>query len=161
METSMLSTRVATIDDVPLLKKLIHELAEYEREPQAVLITEEQLIQDGFGPEPKFRAIIAEQDGQPAGYAVFFGSYSTWTGPSLFLEDLFVRKPFRGHGVGRSLLSQVARIAGQEGYHTIRLDVLDWNESAIQFYKSIGGEYLQQWRNVLVGEEALNRLGRG
>ncbi len=157
----MLLTRVATIDDVPLLKMLIHELAEYEREPHAVLITEEQLIRDGFGPEPKFRAIIAEQDGQPAGYAVFFGSYSTWTGPSLFLEDLFVRKPFRGHGVGRSLLCQVARIAGQEGYHTIRLDVLDWNESAIQFYKSIGGEYLQQWRNVLIGEEALNRLGRG
>jgi GNAT superfamily N-acetyltransferase len=161
METSMLSTRVATIDDVPLLKKLIHELAEYEREPQAVLITEEQLILDGFGPEPKFRAIIAEQDGQPAGYAVFFDSYSTWTGPSLFLEDLFVREPFRGHGVGRSLLCQVAHIAGQEGCHTIRLDVLDWNESAIQFYKSIGGEYLQQWRNVLIGEEALNRLGRG
>jgi GNAT superfamily N-acetyltransferase len=161
METSMLLTRVATIDDVPLLKMLIHELAEYEREPHAVLITEEQLIRDGFGPEPKFRAIIAEQDGQPAGYAIFFGSYSTWTGPSLFLEDLFVRKPFRGHGVGRSLLCQVARIAGQEGYHTIRLDVLDWNESAIQFYKSIGGEYLQQWRNVLIGEEALNRLGRG
>ena len=156
----MLSTRVATIDDVPLLKKLIHELAEYEREPQAVLITEEQLILDGFGPEPKFRAIIAEQDGQPAGYAVFFDSYSTWTGPSLFLEDLFVREPFRGHGVGRSLLCQVAHIAGLEGCHTIRLDVLDWNESAIQFYKSIGGEYLQQWRNVLIGEEALNRLGR-
>jgi GNAT superfamily N-acetyltransferase len=161
METSMLLTRVATIDDVPLLKMLIHELAEYEREPHAVLITEEQLIRDGFGPEPKFRAIIAEQDGQPAGYAIFFGSYSTWTGPSLFLEDLFVRKPFRGHGVGRSLLCQVARIAEQEGYHTVRLDVLDWNESAIQFYKSIGGEYLQQWRNILIGEEALNRLGRG
>ena len=98
----MLTTRVATIDDVPLLKKLIHELAEYEREPQAVRITEEQLIHDGFGPQPKFHAIIAEQDGQPAGYAVFFGSYSTWTGPSLFLEDLYVRKPFRGQGVGKS-----------------------------------------------------------
>jgi GNAT superfamily N-acetyltransferase len=161
METSMLSTRVATIDDVPLLKKLIHELAEYEREPHAVLITEEKLMQDGFGPEPKFRAIIAEQDGQPAGYAVFFGSYSTWTGPSLFLEDLFVRKPFRGHGVGRALLCQVADIAQQHGCHTIRLDVLDWNETAIKFYKSLGGEYLQQWRNVVIGEEALNRLSRG
>ena len=157
----MLSTRAATIADVPVLRRLIQELAEYERESQAVLIQEDELRRDGFGHDRKFRAIIAEQDGQPAGYAVFFGSYSTWTGPSLFLEDLFVRKPFRGHGVGRSLLSQVARIAGQEGYHTIRLDVLDWNESAIQFYKSIGGEYLQHWRNVLIGEEALNRLGRG
>src|ERR1700730_2188188 len=158
METSMLSTRVATIDDVPLLKKFIHELAEYEREPQAVLITEEQLIHDGFGPEPKFRAIIAEQDGQPAGYAVFFGGYSTWTGPGLCLEDLFVREPFRGYGVGKTLLCQVARIARQEGCHTIRLDVLDWNKSAIKFYKSLGGEYLEQWRNVLIGAEAVNRL---
>jgi GNAT superfamily N-acetyltransferase len=160
METSMLSTRAATIDDVPLLKKLIHELAEYEREPHAVLITEEKLMQDGFGPEPKFRAIVAEQDGQPAGYAVFFGSYSTWTGPSLFLEDLFVRKPFRGHGVGRALLCQVAEIAQQESCHTIRLDVLDWNETAIKFYKSLGGECLEQWRNFQIGEEALKRLGR-
>jgi GNAT superfamily N-acetyltransferase len=160
MEASMLSTRVATIDDVPLLKQLIHELAEYEREPHAVLITEEKLMQDGFGPEPKFRAIIAEQDGQPAGYAVFFGSYSTWTGRSLFLEDLFVREPFRGQGVGRALLCQVADIARQESCHTIRLDVLDWNETAIKFYKSLGGEYLQQWRNVLIGEEALSRLSR-
>lgn len=155
----MLTTRVATIDDVPLLKRLIHELAEYEREPQAVRITEEQLIHDGFGPEPRFRAIIADQDGQPAGYAVFFGSYSTWTGSTLFLEDLLVRTPFRGHGVGKALLCQVARVAQQEGYHTIKLDVLDWNESAIEFYKSLGGEYLQQWRNVLIGSEALNRLG--
>lgn len=157
----MLSTRAATIDDVPLLKRLIHELAEYEREPQAVRITEENLIRDGFGVEPKFRAIIAEQDGQPAGYAVFFGTYSTWTGRSLFLEDLFVRKPFRGQGVGKALLCEVARIARQEGCHAIRMDILDWNESAIKFYESLGGEYLQQWRNVLIGEEALNRLGRG
>ena len=156
----MLSIRVATIDDVPLLKQLIHELAEYEREPHAVLVTEEQLMQDGFGAEPKFRAIIAEQDGQPAGYAVFLGSYSTWTGPSLFLEDLFVRKAFRGQGVGRALLSQVADIAQQESRHTIRLDVLDWNETAIKFYKSLGGECLQQLRNFQIGEEALKRLGR-
>ena len=156
----MLSTRPATIGDVPLLRRLIQELAEYERESQAVLITEEVLSSDGFGPHPKFRAIIAEWDGQTAGYAVFFTSYSTWTGSGLFLEDLFVRQPFRGHGVGKALLRQVAEIARKEGYHTIRLDVLDWNEPAIRFYKSLGAEYLQQWRNVVVGAEALGRLGR-
>lgn len=156
----MLSTRPATIGDVPLLRRLIQELAEYERESQAVLITEEELSSDGFGPHPKFRAIIAEWDGQTAGYAVFFTSYSTWTGSGLFLEDLFVRQPFRGHGVGKALLRQVAEIARKEGYHTIRLDVLDWNEPAIRFYKSLGAEYLQQWRNVVVGAEALGRLGR-
>ena len=156
----MLSIRPATIADVPLLKRLIQELAEFEREPQAVLITEDELKRDGFGPDPKLRAIIAEQDGQPAGYAACFASYSTWTGPSLFLEDLFVREPFRGRGVGHALLGQVAEIARKEGYHTIRLDVLDWNESAIKFYKSLGAEFLPQWRNVVIGAEALDRLGR-
>jgi GNAT superfamily N-acetyltransferase len=160
MESTMLSTRPATIADVPLLRRLIQELAEYERESQAVLITEEELSSDGFGPHPKFRAIIAEWDRQPAGYAVFFTSYSTWTGSGLFLEDLFVREPFRGRGVGKALLCQVAEIARKDGHHTIRLDVLDWNEPAIKFYKSLGAEYLQQWRNVVVGAEAMDRLGR-
>jgi GNAT superfamily N-acetyltransferase len=157
----MLSTRTATIDDVPLLMKLIRELAEYERESHSVLITEETLAKDGFGPEPKFRAIIAEQGGDAAGYALFFEAYSTWTGRGLFLEDLFVREPFRGHGVGRALLGEVARIARREGCDTIRLDVLDWNESAIKFYKSLGAGYLQQWRNVLIGEKCLDRLTEG
>ena len=156
----MLSTRPATIADVPLLRSLILELAEYEREPESVLLTEDELRHDGFGSDPKFRAIIAEQDGQPAGYAVFFTSYSTWTGSGLFLEDLFVREPFRGQGVGKMLLGRVAEIAQKEGYRKIRLDVLDWNESAIKFYKSLGAEYLQQWRNVLIGTEALARLAR-
>jgi GNAT superfamily N-acetyltransferase len=101
METSMLSTRAATIADVPLLRRLIQELAEYERESEAVLITEDELRRDGFGPGPKFRAILAEQDGRPAGFAVFFTSYSTWTGSGLFLEDLFVRETFRGRVLAR------------------------------------------------------------
>lgn len=84
MESTMLSTRPATIGDVPLLRRLIQELAEYERESQAVLITEEELSSDAFGPHSKFRTIIAEWDGQTAGYAVFFTSYSTWTGSGLF-----------------------------------------------------------------------------
>lgn len=154
----MLSTRPATVADIPLLKRLVQELAQYERTPEAVLITEEQLRRDGFGPNPKFRAIIAEQDGQPAGHAIFFTFYSTWTGAGLFLEDLFVREPFRGHGVGKALLCQLAEIARNEGYHTIRLDVLDWNEPAIKFYKSLGADYLPQWRNVIIGAEALGRL---
>jgi len=156
----MLSTRAATIADVPLLRKLIQELAEYERESKGVLITEDELRHDGFGPNPKFRAILAEQDEQTAGFAFFFTSYSTWTGSGLFLEDLFVRETFRGRGVGKALLCQLAEIARREGHHTIRLDVLDWNESAIRFYKSLGAEYLQQGRNVVFGAEALGRLGR-
>jgi GNAT superfamily N-acetyltransferase len=156
----MLTIRGATIADVPLLRRLIQELADYERESEAVVITEDQLRRDGFGAEPKFRAILAEEDGQPAGFAVFFSCYSTWTGAGLFLEDLFVRETFRGHGVGKALVCGVAEIARKEGYHMIRLDVLEWNESAIKFYKSLGAEYLGQWRNVVIGAEALGRLGR-
>lgn len=156
----MLSTRHATTADVPLLRKLIQELADYERESQSVLITEDELRRDGFGPDRKFRAIIAEQDGQPAGCAIFFPSYSTWTGAGLFLEDLLVREQFRGRGVGKALLYRVAEIARKEGYRSIRLDVLDWNEPAIKFYKSVGAEYLEQWRNVVIETEALNRLSR-
>ncbi|MGA8270017.1 MAG: GNAT family N-acetyltransferase [Candidatus Sulfotelmatobacter sp.] len=154
----MFSIRAAVVDDVPLLKRLIHELAEYEQEPDAILLTEENLIHDGFGPKSKFRAIIAEECGQPAGYALFFDFYSTWTGSGIYLEDLFVRPVFRGHGIGKALLGQVALIARQEGCHTIRLDVLDSNETAIKFYQSLGGAYLEQWRNVLIEEEVLGRL---
>jgi ribosomal protein S18 acetylase RimI-like enzyme len=143
---------------VLLLKSLIQELAEYEREPNAVLITEENLIRDGFVSEPKFRVLIAEKGGQPAGYALFYSCYSTWTGPGIFLEDLFVREEFRGHGVGKALLCRVAQIAQQEGARSIRLDVLDWNEMAIRFYESLGGTYLEQWHNVLIGAEAVGRL---
>jgi len=154
----MLSIRAATIADVPLLRSLIQELAEYERESQEVRITEEQLRRNGFGPDPIFRAIIAEQDGQPAGFAVFFTSFSTWTGSGLFLEDLFVRETFRGQGVGKALVCHVAQIAQREGHRTIRLDVLDWNESAIRFYRSLGADYVPQLRNVIIGEKSLGRL---
>jgi len=166
----MLTIRPATIADVPLLRRFIQELADYQGESQSVLTTEADLARDGFGPDPKFRAIIAEQDGaeqdgaeqdrQPAGFAVFFISYSTWAGSGIFLEDLFVRENFRGHGVGKALLAHLAEIALNEGHRAIRLDVLDWNESANNFYKSLGAEYLPQWRNVIIGEEALARLSR-
>jgi GNAT superfamily N-acetyltransferase len=157
----MLLIRAATVNDVPLLKRFVRELAEYEREPNAVVITEETLIKDGFGSQPKFRGLIAEWDGQAIGYALFFGFYSSWKGSGIFLEDLFVREPFRGRGIGRALLSQVARIARQEGYYGIRWEVLGWNESAIEFYKSLGGEFLDEWRQVLLEAEALNRLADG
>ncbi|HLB89047.1 MAG TPA: GNAT family N-acetyltransferase [Terriglobales bacterium] len=155
----MLSIRPATVNDVTLLKTLIRELAELEREPDAVVITEADLLRDGFGPQPKFRALIAEWNGQPAGYAFFFGFYSTWEGrPGLFLEDLFVRPQFRGRGIGKSLLASVSRIAQQENCYGIRWEVLDWNEPAIEFYHSLGAKFLDEWRSVLLGGEAMQRL---
>ncbi|MGA8527021.1 MAG: GNAT family N-acetyltransferase, partial [Candidatus Sulfotelmatobacter sp.] len=97
-------------------------------------------------------------DGQPAGYALFFGHYSTWAGQRLFLEDLFVREVFRGRGIGKALLTSVARIAVQENCNGMQWEVLDWNEKAIELYKSLGAEFLDQWRPVLLKDDALRRL---
>ena len=157
----MLLIRPATVTDAPLLLKFIRELAEYERQPNAVVIKEDTLIKDGFESQPKFRALIADWGGQAIGYALFFGFYSSWKGPGIFLEDLFVREAFRGRGIGRALLSEVARVARQEGSVGIRWEVLDWNESAIKFYKSLGAEFLDDWRQVFLEADAMNRLAGG
>jgi len=157
----MLIIRAAAVSDVPLLLRFSRELAEYERQPGAVVIDEETLTRDGFGTQPKFRSLIAEWDGQPIGYALFFGFYSTYKGSGIFLEDLFVQETFRGRGVGRALLSQVARIARQEDSYGIRWEVLGWNESAIKFYKSLGCEFFDEWKQVLLEADALNRLADG
>ncbi|MGB8915699.1 MAG: GNAT family N-acetyltransferase [Candidatus Sulfotelmatobacter sp.] len=154
----MLLIRPATIADAALLRTLIRELAEFERELDLCVIEEADLARDGFGPNPKFRALIAEWDGQPAGYAVFFGYYSTWAGPGVYLEDLFVRLPFRGKGIGMALLAAVARIALQEDRRAMRWEVLDWNQGAIDLYKALGAEFRDQWRSVLLKDDALRRL---
>ena len=154
----MLSIRPATIDDVALLRTLIRELAEFEKELDHVLITEADLARDGFGPRPKFRALLAYWDQEPAGYALFFDVYSTWRGRQMFLEDLFVRDAFRGRKVGKSLLAAVARIALGEGCHALRWEVLGWNQTAVEFYESLGAEFLDAWRPVVLRDEKLQRL---
>jgi len=154
----MLSIRPATIDDVTLLRMLIRELAEFEHELDLCVIEEADLVRGGFGANPSFRALIADWDGQPAGYALFFGCYSTWAGRRLFLEDLFVREPFRDRRIGNALLASVARIAVQDNCHGVQWEVLDWNKKAIEFYKSLGAEYLDRWRPMLLKDDALRRL---
>jgi GNAT superfamily N-acetyltransferase len=151
----MLVIRPATICDVTLLRTLIQELAEFERDLDLCVIEEAALAQDGFGPNPKFRASIAERDGPPAGYAFFYDCYSSWAGPGLYLEDVFVRPQFRLQGIGVSLLSAVAKIAVQENRHAMRWEVLDWNESPIALYKSLGAEFRDQWKSVLLTDDAL------
>ena len=154
----MLSIRPATINDAELLRTLIRELAEFERQLEFCVIKTADLVRDGFGPDPRFRALIAEWDGEPAGYALFFGYYSTWVGPGLYLEDVFVRSQYRGKGIGMALLSAVARIALQENCCAMRWEVLDWNEHAIELYKSLGAEFRDEWRPVLLTDDALRRL---
>jgi GNAT superfamily N-acetyltransferase len=154
----MLSIRPATIDDVSLLRTLIRELAEYEHELEMVVITEADLVRDGFGPQPKFRVLLGYWESEPAGYALFFDFYSTWRGRQMFLEDLFVREAFRGRRVGKGLLAAVAGIAQREGCRALRWEVLDWNHAAVKWYKALGAEFLDDWRLVLLRDEGLRRL---
>jgi GNAT superfamily N-acetyltransferase len=154
----MLHIRPATVDDVSLLHGMIHELAHYEHESENVTITQEELRRDGFGESPRFRALIAEWDGQVAAYALIFDHYSTWSGPVLFLEDLFVRESFRGRGIGKALLAEVARIAVSERYCGVRWEVLDWNQKAIDLYRSLGADLRQRWWPVLLTGDELKKL---
>lgn len=156
----MLHIRPATIDDAALLRTMIRELAEFEHELHWVTITEEELRRDGFGARPMFRALIAEWDGQPAAYALFFDYFSTWVGRGLFLEDLFVREAFRGRGIGTALLAAVARIAVDEHRYGVQWEVLDWNDNAIKMYEAMGAEFRDQWRPVMLTGEALQRLAQ-
>jgi GNAT superfamily N-acetyltransferase len=153
----MISIRPATASDVPLIRALIQELAAYEREPHSVHITAEQLLRDGFE-DACFECLIAELDGAPAGFALYFPIYSTWRGRSLHLEDLFVRPEFRGHGLGKALLRQVAALAVERGCARLQWDVLEWNKPAIDFYLSLDATMLDEWRRMRVVDEALRRL---
>jgi GNAT superfamily N-acetyltransferase len=156
---NMLNIRPATANDTALLKRLIGELAEFERLSHEVIITEEDLRRDGFGPSPKFRGMIAEWDGEPAGYAFIYTTYSTFKGSAgIFLEDLFVRTQFRGQGIGKALLAEVARIARDEKCYGVRWEVLDWNQPAIDFYKSLGADFRDPWRSVSLTGDPLHQL---
>ena len=154
----MLRIRPAIIGDAESLFTMIRELAEFEHELQWVTIREEDLVRDGFGSDPRFQALIAEWDGQVAGYALFFGYYSTWAGRGLFLEDLFVREIFRGRGIGTALLASVARNAIEQRCYGIHWEVLHWNEKAIALYSGMGAEFRDGWRPVMLTGEAMERL---
>jgi GNAT superfamily N-acetyltransferase len=155
----MLSIRYATAADAALLTTMIRGLAEYENELEMVSITEGDILRDGFGPAPKFRALIADWQAQAVGYALFFHVYSTWVGrPAMFLEDLFVRPEFRHHGIGKALLAQVARIALDDGCFALRWEVLNWNQSAIALYQRLGATFIDGWRSMLLTDGPLQRL---
>ena len=144
---------------MPQLLELIRGLATYEKKRHKAVVTEEDLLRDGFGPQPKFLALIAECDGQPAGYASFFYFYSTFAGrAALFLEDLFVLDEFRGKGIGKALLVAVCKLAVEEGCFALRWEVLDWNQPAIEFYEKLGATFLNERRVVTFEGEALKRV---
>ncbi|MGZ4812085.1 MAG: N-acetyltransferase family protein [Terriglobales bacterium] len=157
----MLSIRPAAPEDIPLILAFIRELAEYERAPEQAVARPEDLLRDGWGPQPKFRVLIAEWDGRPAGFALFFYNYSTWQGrPGLYLEDLFVRPEFRGRGIGKALLVWLARMAVSENCGRFQWAVLDWNQPSIDFYEALGAKRLSEWLIMRVEGEALHRLAK-
>jgi GNAT superfamily N-acetyltransferase len=155
----MHSIRTATPDDIPLILDLIRCLAAYEREPDAVKTTEADLLRDGFGKHPRFECLIAQVGGEAAGFALYFDNYSTWRGRSgIHLEDLFVLPRFRGHGIGKALLARVAARAVERGCVRLQWDVLEWNQTAIDFYRGLGAQFLDEWRIMRVNDEAIHTL---
>ncbi|HZR65789.1 MAG TPA: GNAT family N-acetyltransferase [Terriglobales bacterium] len=160
-QDSTVTIRPVKRNDARVLRDLIHELAKYERLEHEAIMTEEDILRDGFGPRPKFRALIAEAGDQIAGYALFFEFYSSFQGRAgLFLEDIFVRPEFRKQGVGTKLLAEVAKIAWEEDYFCLRWEVLDWNTPAIDFYKKIDAEFLDQWKAVCLIGDALQAMSQ-
>jgi GNAT superfamily N-acetyltransferase len=151
--------RPATRADVPQILRFIRALAAYERAPEAVTATEAGLERDGFGANPFYFCLMAEYDRRTVGYAIYFFNYSTWVGPGIYLEDIFVEPEYRGRGIGKALLERVAAIAVEKGCQRFQWAVLDWNTPALEFYRAMGAEFLDEWRNMRVSGEALKRLG--
>ena len=149
----------ATEADVPLLLRLIKALAEYEKLADAVVATEDGLREALFGARRYAEAVIGDVGGEPVGFALFFHNFSTFRGaPGLYLEDLFVEPRWRGRGFGRRLLAHLAAIAVERGCHRLEWSVLDWNESAIAFYRRAGASLLDDWRIFRLSGDALRAL---
>jgi GNAT superfamily N-acetyltransferase len=155
----MLTLRTAQPQDTRIIIDLIQALADYEREPDAVKITEADVQQYGFGDNAVFSCIIAEWDGEVAGFALYFLTFSTWEGkPGLYLEDLFVKPEFRGKGIGKALMIRLAQTALERGCTRFQWQVLDWNTPSIEFYESIGAVHLKEWYTYRLSGEALHTL---
>jgi len=156
----MTRIRFATPKDVPQILAFVRELAEFEREPDAVVATAPMLEAALFGARPAAEAVIAERgDGSPLGFALFFQNFSTWTGlPGMYLEDLYVTPAARGAGVGKALLRHLADIAVARGYGRFEWSVLDWNQPAIDFYRAMGATGMDEWTVQRVTGEALLAL---
>jgi len=158
-----MTIRLAEPADVPVLLQLVHELAEYEREPDAVEATEVMLAAALFGPDAVASCHVAlDRDGSVVGFALWYVTFSTWKGrPGLWLEDLFVRPAGRGSGLGKALLQALAAVCVERGYARFEWWVLDWNEPAQGFYRSLGARPEDEWTVWRVDGEALTALGTG
>lgn len=161
MPTVTVTVRPAVEADAATILRFIKELAEFEKQADAVRATVADIRRDGWGERPVFEALIAETDGEPAGFALMFHNYSTWEGRAgLFVEDLYVRPDARRYGVGRRLLAAVARRAVEDGCRRVDLNVLHWNP-ARGFYAMVGFEQLEEWLPYRLTGDALKALAAG
>jgi len=153
--------RPACLEDVPIILQLIRALATYERAPEEVIATEEQLVDVLFGKRPAAEVLLAFEGSSPAGFALFFHNFSTWLGrPGLYLEDLFVKPEKRGKGYGRALLIELARIAMERGCGRMEWAVLDWNEPAIKFYRALGAKPMDEWTVFRLKRDGIEKLAK-
>jgi GNAT superfamily N-acetyltransferase len=152
--------RPARKDEASIILRLIKDLAEYEKAPDEVKASEEEIIETIFADNPKVFCDLVEVDGDIAGMAVWFLNYSTWQGKhGIYLEDLYVKPEFRGRGFGKALLQHLASICNERGYGRFQWWVLDWNSPAIEFYRSLGAEAMSEWTVYRVSGLPLRRLG--
>jgi len=155
-----LKIRPAKIQEVGEVLQLIQNLATYEKAPEQVEARQEDLLKTIFASDPRVFCDLVEVDGQIAGMAIWFLNYSTWQAKhGIYLEDLFIKPEFRGRGYGKALLKHLAKICDEKGYGRLQWWVLDWNSPAIEFYKSLGAEAMDEWTVYRISGKALKDLG--
>ena len=150
--------RKATKNDMPSVLELIKELATFEKEPDAVVVTVDDLIRDGFSENPLFQCFIAEVDGEIIGMALYYYRYSTWKGKTIHLEDLIVKENKRGTGAGFALYKEIIKQGKAENVRRIEWNVLDWNTPAIDFYEKSGAKVLGDWRVVHMDDKGIEQF---
>jgi GNAT superfamily N-acetyltransferase len=153
-----MNVRKGVKEDMPAVLELIKELAAFENEPDAVVVTADDLVRDGFGPNPLFNTFVAEVDGTIIGMALFYYRYSTWKGRTIHLEDLIVTESMRGTGAGSLLYKEVFKFAKAEGVRRVEWAVLDWNIPAITFYEKSGATVFSDWRVAQMSEEGITNF---
>ncbi|RKS99161.1 GNAT family N-acetyltransferase [Flavobacterium sp. 123] len=151
-----MNIRKGNPEDMKAVLGLIQELAEFEKEPNAVLITVDDLIRDGFSETPLFHVFVAELDSEIVGIALYYYRYSTWKGKTIHLEDLVVKEKMRGTGLGYALYSEIIKQGQKDNVRRIEWNVLDWNTPAVEFYEKSGAKVLDDWRVVQMDQEAIN-----
>jgi len=151
-----MNIRKGNPEDMKSVLELIQELAIFEKEPDAVLITVDDLVRDGFGEKPLFHVFVAEVENEIVGIALYYYRYSTWKGKTIHLEDLIVKEKMRGTGLGSALYSEIMKQGKKDNVRRVEWNVLDWNTPAVKFYENSGAKILEEWRVVQMDEEGIN-----